>query len=402
MKRTSRLVMLGVVAAAALGGCDKDERGQNARKATALPEEATETPLMSTVYKYGGAAQAVADMRRFAEGEKWSEALGAAEALLKEEPNHAEGQRILDLAKREGQAQLRLNDFSKKVAQRDVAGAVRIYKQIPENSQYRTKAQADYEKLRDTWLASTETDVRAAVRASRCDDARRGARITGELFPEGRQTIEAIAATCTRAEVASAKDKDKGKDKDDEKEARETKPLEVAMAPAKPERLEPTTAAVSTPAVPPREIASVKPMPAPVPPPAAPVAPPAAPARKDYKPVPLAELEKLRIGGDRQPELPRNVKQIMNRDSVKAVMIAAKTCINEQGTVASVTLMKGSEYDEANNKIVGDIKKWRFKPYMSGGVATPVCTAVMLNYQVNVSIKDRCTTQGRSITNCDN
>jgi hypothetical protein len=409
--RTSRLVILGVIASLALGGCDKDERGQNARKASALPDEETETPLMSTVYKYSGAAQAVADMRRFTESEKWSEALGVAEALLKEEPNHAEAQRILDLSKREGQAQLRLNDFSKKVAARDVAGAVRVYKQIPENSQYRGKAQADYEKLRDTWLASTETDVRAAVRAGRCDDARRGARITGDLVPEGRQTIEAIAATCTRRVDTEVASKDKGKDKDRDEAEREVakekeKPIEVAMAPSKPERdreRDTTTTAVSAPAPAPKnDLVVAKPLPAPPPPTPVATPTPAAPApKKDFKPIPRADLEKLRVSGEANPELPPNVNQIMKRDQVKAVMIAAKACVNESGSVVSVTIMKGTEYDEANKKIASDIKAWKFKPYMVAGVATPVCTAVMLNYQVNFSIKDRCQTQGRSITNCD-
>jgi protein TonB len=385
----------------AVAGCDKDDQGSNARKA-ALPDEETETPLMSTVYKFNGSAKAVADMRRFATEEKWADALGAAEALLKEEPGHQEGQRILDLAKREGQAQLRLNDFGKKVAGRDVVGAVKVFKQIPDNSQYKPKAQADYEKLRDTWLASTEADVRAAVRASRCDDARRGARITGDLFPEGRQTMEAIAATCrgrVETEVAS-KGKEKEKDEPearDEKPAKE-KPTEVAMVqPSKADRereATPTAAAVLPPEA--KVAVAAKPIPAAAPAPAAPA------PRRDTRPVPLAELEKLRISGDRQPELPMNVKQIMKRDQVKAAIIATKTCINESGSVSSVTLMKGSEYDEANKQVIGDIKKWKFKPYLADGVAVPVCTAVVLNYQVNFSIKDRCKTQGRSITNCDN
>jgi hypothetical protein len=395
--RTSRLVTVGVIGALALGGCDKDERGQNARKATALPDDETATPLMSTVYQYSGAAQALSDMARYTEAEKWAEAMGVAEALLKEEANHPEAKRILELAKREGQAQLRMNDFSKRVAAHDVPGAVRVYKQIPENSQYRGRAQADYEKLRDNWLAATEADVRTAVRTGRCEDARRGARVTAELFPEGRQAMEGLVTGCKprEAEVAA---KDKAKDREDEvKESAREKPVEVAMAPvvAKPERerereRESQTANVSAPAPEPRrEVASARPQPTPPPAPApaaspAPAAPAPAAPKKDAKPVPLAALEKLRTGGAAKPELPRAVTQLMKRDQVKGVMIAAKLCVGESGSVTTVTLMKASQYDEANEKVISEIKKWKFKPYMENGAATPVCSAAMLNYQVNL------------------
>jgi len=369
---SARLFVI-VVSAMALVGCEKDERGSNARRATELPDEATGTSLMSTVYQYSGAEQALADLKRLSEAEKWPEAVGVAQAILAKEPEHAEAKRVLELAKLEGSAQLRVNEFSKRLAARDVGGAVRAFRQIPQDSRYRGQAQADYEKLRDNWVAATEADVRNAVRAGRCDDARRGARLTADLFPEGREAIEAIASTCRGRNEPEVAAKDKPKDKDEDvREAPRGKPVEVASL---------STSASTSPAPPAP----------PAPPPAAPVAQPSpapvtpAPAPKaDFKPVPLAELEKLRTGGDAKPDLPTSVKQSMKRDQTKSVMIAAKLCVNETGSVASVTLMKASPYDEANAKIVSEIKKWRFKPYRSAGVPTPVCSAAMLKYEINL------------------
>jgi hypothetical protein len=45
--------------------------------------------------------------------------------------------------------------------------------------------------------------------------------------------------------------------------------------------------------------------------------------------------------------------------------------------------MKKSDYDEANQKIIDDLHKWRFKPYMDQGHAVPVCTVDVFMYKLD-------------------
>ena len=44
--------------------------------------------------------------------------------------------------------------------------------------------------------------------------------------------------------------------------------------------------------------------------------------------------------------------------------------------------MKSSDYSDANEKVLAEVRKWRFRPYLSAGEPIPVCTATLLNYQI--------------------
>jgi hypothetical protein len=348
-------------------GCERTETSHNARRST-LPDEEAPASVMATVYDFQNARQALEDMRRFGTEERWSEALGAAEAILRAEPNQTEAQQMLARAKLEGDGQLRLKEFNKRVNARDLPGAMKAYRQIADDSMYRERAQPELTRVQDLWLGATEAEARVAVRAGRCEDARRAVRMTGELFPESKARIEQIAAGCRPRAVAAAEDK--GRDKTPEKaEGPTEKPAEVAMV---------TPAPKEKPA---EVVADVRPEPKPAPVAAAP-ARPVAPARSP-KLVTMPDLEKLRIAGAAHPELPGNIKRIMLRDQkeVRAV-IALVVCVSEKGSVSSVQVKQPTEYTEVNKKIVADVRAWRFRPYLENGAAVPVCTGAIMQYRV--------------------
>jgi hypothetical protein len=91
--------------------------------------------------------------------------------------------------------------------------------------------------------------------------------------------------------------------------------------------------------------------------------------------VPAVELEKYRIAGDRRPSLPAGAIRIAMRDRVERFNVGVSLCLSDKGEPTTVKLIKPSVYDDANEKILADVRKWRFKPYLINGQAAPVCTA---------------------------
>jgi protein TonB len=153
-------------------------------------------------------------------------------------------------------------------------------------------------------------------------------------------------------------------------------PIGVAAEPARDEAARPSALAERTlaAAIPASAPASTPTMTS--------VAPPPRPAVVAPKILPASELEKLRVGGDPQPSLPAGAKMIMHRDNVKKISLAVKVCVGEDGVPNSVKLVRSSDYGDANEKVLSDIRKWRFRPYLLNGSPVPVCTAALLSYQL--------------------
>src|SRR5262249_44689232 len=113
------------------------------------------------------------------------------------------------------------------------------------------------------------------------------------------------------------------------------------------------------------------------------VAEPPAPAAAGVpRNVPIAEMEAYRTAGEKLPRLPAGANMIAHRDGVKRMMVGVKLCVSESGVPATASLVKASDYADANERILAEVKKWRFRPYLYNGQPVPVCTATLLNYQI--------------------
>jgi TonB family protein len=83
-------------------------------------------------------------------------------------------------------------------------------------------------------------------------------------------------------------------------------------------------------------------------------------------------------------------------------MMAVQVCVSEGGVPTAVTLRKSSDYADANEKVVADVRRWRFRPYMDSGHPVPVCTAAILQYSI-ADTHHNCGPRGAAVgNNCQN
>ena len=60
-----------------------------------------------------------------------------------------------------------------------------------------------------------------------------------------------------------------------------------------------------------------------------------------------------------------------------------KLCITVDGEVSTVSQLKSTGFSSYDGKIISAMKTWKYMPYIYGGNATPVCTAVTFIFSVN-------------------
>jgi hypothetical protein len=409
------LVALGLVA-----GCERRERTRNSQLAgdEAALEPSEPRWQRSATYRFVSTEQTLADARRAAAEERWSDAAGAAEALLAAQPDRSEARTLDEQARLEGPNQARFRAFEKAAAASDLVVASRHYHALAPGSRYHERARVRFEKARDAWIDSQEADARAFAQRNRCDDARRVVRTSLELFPEARARLEAAASGCrlhpeakpeARAGVersARGGEEKPGTDADGIAGAggsgvgtgggggavgaggavTSLGPASVAAAGAHeavPAAVAPagaTPAAGAAPVAPAPTPATPLPAPRATPAPSTTVATGVATA---VRKVPAGDLEALRVAGTRKPDLAAGAKGIAHRDGVRIVQMAVSLCLSERGEPTSVALKVASEYGDANDKLVADVRRWRFRPYLEDGLPVPVCTAYLFRYQVD-------------------
>jgi protein TonB len=115
------------------------------------------------------------------------------------------------------------------------------------------------------------------------------------------------------------------------------------------------------------------------PPPPPPPPPPPAPPQN----VPPTMLEGQRIAGNKMI-VPNDVtKTEIQRSGKDKVVGSFKLCITVDGNVSSINMLKGTGFGAYDAKIQGEMRQWRYRPYMVNGKAVPVCTAVTFIYSQN-------------------
>lgn len=113
------------------------------------------------------------------------------------------------------------------------------------------------------------------------------------------------------------------------------------------------------------------------------VQPPNPPPPMPSQTVPPSLLEKLRVSGNKMivPDAP--TKATMIQAGKGKVVASMKMCIDDKGTVSSVSQLKSSGYPAYDRKITGEMRQWIYKPYKQNGRAIPVCTAVTFIYDAS-------------------
>src|SRR5262245_27161536 len=190
--KTSLLLALGSLLL--LGACDKKSRTRNSSGSGSLVEGDLSSAV--PVYQFVGVEETVSDARKAIAAEKWREASGAADALLKEMPNHAEAKTLSAHAKLEMPNQVAYQAFTKAAGSNDAIGMAKAWRNITDNSLYKERGRPAIEKLKTTFVTSQETDAKAMVRQGRCDEARRVVKVTGEYFPDTKTRMDEIPVGC--------------------------------------------------------------------------------------------------------------------------------------------------------------------------------------------------------------
>ena len=101
----------------------------------------------------------------------------------------------------------------------------------------------------------------------------------------------------------------------------------------------------------------------PAPPEARPPPPPPPPRAKVVVPTAMTKV------AGKNPSIPRGASGD----------VAAKLCVDEAGRVTSVNILRAAS--EVRDSVTAGLKQWRYKPYVEGGRAIPVCFAVNMKLQ---------------------
>jgi TonB family protein len=114
--------------------------------------------------------------------------------------------------------------------------------------------------------------------------------------------------------------------------------------------------------------------------------PPVSVANRDATPankarnVPPRNLEPNRIRGNKNIMPDEFTKRAMEAAGESKVVASAKMCIDTQGEITEVRILKSSGYPSYDETIESEMGQWAFRPYEVDGQAVPVCTAVTFIY----------------------
>lgn len=98
--------------------------------------------------------------------------------------------------------------------------------------------------------------------------------------------------------------------------------------------------------------------------------------------VPPSVAKGLRISGNEQiypPELTRVAMLHQGEDMVQATV---QVCVSARGSVDNVRLLKKTGFRDYDEVLVREIREWKYKPYLVGGKASPMCTVAVIIYRM--------------------
>jgi len=92
-------------------------------------------------------------------------------------------------------------------------------------------------------------------------------------------------------------------------------------------------------------------------------------------------LEASRIAGEKLIAPDDVTKTEIARSGKTKIVASVKLCINVNGGIDSMRILKSTGFPAYDQKIQREMQKWRYRPFQVNGKAAPVCTAVTFIYQ---------------------
>lgn len=119
----------------------------------------------------------------------------------------------------------------------------------------------------------------------------------------------------------------------------------------------------------------------PPPPPPSPSSPPPPSAGFPSTPtVPPNLLEGSRISGEKVIVPDDATKSAITASKKDKIIASFKLCVDDSGAVTNVVGLKSSGFPAYDAKIIREMNKWKYRPYLVNGKAAAVCTAVTFVY----------------------
>ena len=91
-------------------------------------------------------------------------------------------------------------------------------------------------------------------------------------------------------------------------------------------------------------------------------------------------LEAVRIAGTKDIAPDAATQAEIAKSGKSKIMGSYKICVDTQGKPLRITLMKSTGFPAYDARIAAEMKRWRYRPFLVNGTATPVCTAVTFIY----------------------
>jgi protein TonB len=70
----------------------------------------------------------------------------------------------------------------------------------------------------------------------------------------------------------------------------------------------------------------------------------------------------------------------MIQAGVSSVTGTVRLCVDATGSVTESTLTRSTGYDDYDKELVAAVRGWRYQPYVSNGLAFPVCSTATFAY----------------------
>lgn len=112
-------------------------------------------------------------------------------------------------------------------------------------------------------------------------------------------------------------------------------------------------------------------------------APPLPPEKpKPPEIVPAKLIEGSLVSGDPKIHPPDEVRSAMQTAGQTQLVTTVEMCLDRSGRVSRLRLIKSSDYTSYDDKILGEMRSWRYRPYEVNGQGIPICTAITFLYRM--------------------
>jgi TonB family protein len=99
--------------------------------------------------------------------------------------------------------------------------------------------------------------------------------------------------------------------------------------------------------------------------------------------VSIQTLAALRIAGETQIRLPPQSLRALADEGVHGVDVGVRLCLDAAGAPRSIEVVKGSGSADIDERVREGVSAWRYRPFAVNGRPVPVCTTVVMRYEID-------------------